>query len=138
METPRDTSRYLITYATICPHYSALYRRLCTIPIADAGTTHHLRFSLNWDCVGLPNIPAVKDANGLHRHNSFGTNHPVWTNGFKPVEKIFSLNRIGNLSFNEPDYWPPQKRDVNQRSVFFPGRSLHGTAHEQIMMLLRS
>nr|AKM06057.1 F-box protein MAX2 [Jatropha curcas] len=60
----------------------------------------------------------------------------------------FFLNGIGNLSLNELDYWPPQDRDVNQRSLSLPGAGLlaecltlrklfiHGTAHEHFMMFL--
>ncbi|WCJ25051.1 hypothetical protein M5689_006962 [Euphorbia peplus] len=63
----------------------------------------------------------------------------------------FFLNGIGTLNLNELDYWPPQDRDVNQRSLSLPGAGLlagcltlrklfiHGTAHEHFMMfLLRS
>ncbi|GLT93988.1 hypothetical protein SLE2022_117520 [Rubroshorea leprosula] len=60
----------------------------------------------------------------------------------------FFLNGIGNLSLNELDYWPPQDRDVNQRSLSLPAAALlpecqtlrklfiHGTAHEHFMMFL--
>ncbi|KAJ9172808.1 hypothetical protein P3X46_016015 [Hevea brasiliensis] len=60
----------------------------------------------------------------------------------------FFLNGIGNLSLNELDYWPPQDKDVNQRSLSLPGAGLlaecltlrklfiHGTAHEHFMMFL--
>uniref|UniRef100_A0A2P2JIB7 F-box/LRR-repeat MAX2 homolog A n=1 Tax=Rhizophora mucronata TaxID=61149 RepID=A0A2P2JIB7_RHIMU len=57
----------------------------------------------------------------------------------------FFLNGIGNLSLNELDYWPPQDRDVNHRSLSLAGAGLlgecltlrklfiHGTAHEHFM-----
>ncbi|KAK6287158.1 PREDICTED: F-box protein MAX2 [Theobroma cacao] len=60
----------------------------------------------------------------------------------------FYLNGIGNLRLNELDYWPPQDRDVNQRSLSLPSAGLlaecrelrklfiHGTAHEHFMMFL--
>lgn len=60
----------------------------------------------------------------------------------------FFLNRIGNLSLNELDYWPPQDRDVNQRSLSLPAAGLlaecvtlrklfiHGTTHEHFLMFL--
>jgi hypothetical protein len=60
----------------------------------------------------------------------------------------FFLNGIGNLSIYELDYWPPQDRDVNQRSLSLPGAGLlaeclamrklfiHGTAHEHFIMFL--
>ncbi|KAK6919704.1 COI1, F-box [Dillenia turbinata] len=60
----------------------------------------------------------------------------------------FYLNGIGNLNLNELDYWPPQDRDVNQRSLSLPGAGLlaecvtlrklfiHGTAHEHFMRFL--
>lgn len=60
----------------------------------------------------------------------------------------FYLNGIGNLSLNELDYWPPQDRDVNQRSLSLPSVGLlgecnslrklfiHGTAHEHFLMFL--
>ncbi|KAJ6401207.1 hypothetical protein OIU84_016591 [Salix udensis] len=60
----------------------------------------------------------------------------------------FFLNGIGNLSLYEVDYWPPQDRDVNQRSLTLPGAGLlaeclavrklfiHGTAHEHFIMFL--
>ncbi|EEF33863.1 F-box/LRR-repeat MAX2 homolog A isoform X1 [Ricinus communis] len=60
----------------------------------------------------------------------------------------FFLNGIGSLSLIELDYWPPQDRDVNQRSLSLPGAGLlaqclalrklfiHGTAHEHFMMFL--
>ncbi|EXC00240.1 hypothetical protein L484_010347 [Morus notabilis] len=60
----------------------------------------------------------------------------------------FFLNGIGILSLNELDYWPPQDRDVNQRSLSLPAAGLlaecltlrklfiHGTAHEHFMNFL--
>jgi len=60
----------------------------------------------------------------------------------------FFLNGIVNLSLDELDYWPPQDRDVNQRSLSLPAAGLlaecgtlrklfiHGTAHEHFMMFL--
>ncbi|XP_027063324.1 F-box protein MAX2 homolog A [Coffea arabica] len=57
----------------------------------------------------------------------------------------FYLMGIGDLSLNELDYWPPQDRDVNQRSLSLPAAGLlhqcltlrklfiHGTAHEHFM-----
>ncbi|KAM7274574.1 hypothetical protein ACFE04_016440 [Oxalis oulophora] len=57
----------------------------------------------------------------------------------------FFLNEIGSLSLDELDYWPPQDRDVNQRSLSLPAAGLiaecltlrklfiHGTAHEHFM-----
>lgn len=60
----------------------------------------------------------------------------------------FFLNGIKNLSLNELDYWPPQDREVNQRSLSLPAAGLlaqcdtlrklfiHGTAHEHFMMFL--
>lgn len=60
----------------------------------------------------------------------------------------FFLSGIGNLSLTELVYWPPQDRDVNQRSLWLPAAGLlaecimlrklfiHGTAHEHFMMFL--
>ncbi|PKI42770.1 hypothetical protein CRG98_036898 [Punica granatum] len=59
----------------------------------------------------------------------------------------FFLNGIGDLSLSELDYWPPQDRDVNQRSLSLPAAGLlaecrlrklfiHGTAHEHFMNFL--
>ncbi|CAN8318098.1 unnamed protein product [Cochlearia groenlandica] len=60
----------------------------------------------------------------------------------------FFLTGIGNLGLSELDYWPPQDRDVNQRSLSLPGAGLlqeclslrklfiHGTAHEHFMNFL--
>ncbi|KAG7570212.1 Leucine-rich repeat cysteine-containing subtype [Arabidopsis thaliana x Arabidopsis arenosa] len=60
----------------------------------------------------------------------------------------FFLTGIGSLSLSELDYWPPQDRDVNQRSLSLPGAGLlqecltlrklfiHGTAHEHFMNFL--
>jgi hypothetical protein len=61
----------------------------------------------------------------------------------------FFLNGIGSLILlEELDYWPPQDRDVNQRSLSLPAAGLlaecgtlrklfiHGTAHEHFMMFL--
>ncbi|KAG8364759.1 hypothetical protein BUALT_Bualt18G0032200 [Buddleja alternifolia] len=60
----------------------------------------------------------------------------------------FYLFGIGNLDLKELDYWPPQDRDVNQRSLSLPAAGLlqeclrlrklfiHGTAHEHFMMFL--
>ncbi|KAL6141194.1 hypothetical protein ACLB2K_059484 [Fragaria x ananassa] len=60
----------------------------------------------------------------------------------------FFLSGIGNMSLSELDYWPPQDRDVNQRSLWLPAAGLlaecitlrklfiHGTAHEHFMMFL--
>ncbi|KFK37113.1 hypothetical protein AALP_AA4G214500 [Arabis alpina] len=60
----------------------------------------------------------------------------------------FFLTGIGNLSLSELDYWPPQDRDVNQRSLSLPSAGLlqecltlrklfiHGTAHEHFMNFL--
>ncbi|CAH9109530.1 unnamed protein product [Cuscuta epithymum] len=57
----------------------------------------------------------------------------------------FYLFGIGNLNLSELDYWPPQDRDVNQRSLSLPAAGLiqqcptlrklfiHGTAHEHFM-----
>ncbi|OVA13622.1 Leucine-rich repeat [Macleaya cordata] len=60
----------------------------------------------------------------------------------------FYLNGIGNLNLSVLDYWPPQDRDVNQRSLSLPAAGLlaecatlrklfiHGTAHEHFMTFL--
>ncbi|BFG25015.1 hypothetical protein CerSpe_112890 [Prunus speciosa] len=60
----------------------------------------------------------------------------------------FFLSGIESLSLSELDYWPPQDRDVNQRSLWLPAAGLlaecltlrklfiHGTAHEHFMMFL--
>ncbi|KAJ0053244.1 hypothetical protein Pint_02417 [Pistacia integerrima] len=60
----------------------------------------------------------------------------------------FFLKGIGELRLNELDYWPPQDRDVNHRSLSLPAVALlaqcstlrklfiHGTAHEHFMMFL--
>lgn len=57
----------------------------------------------------------------------------------------FYLMGIGDLYLRELDYWPPQDRDVNQRSLSLPAAGLlqqcltlrklfiHGTAHEHFM-----
>ncbi|CAL1394154.1 unnamed protein product [Linum trigynum] len=57
----------------------------------------------------------------------------------------FFLNDIESLSIVELDYWPPQDREVNQRSLSLPAVALlsrsrtlrklfiHGTAHEHFM-----
>lgn len=58
----------------------------------------------------------------------------------------FYLHGIGDLPFlQELDYWPPQDREVNQRSLSLPATGLiqmcsslrklfiHGTAHEHFM-----
>ncbi|GMH12124.1 hypothetical protein Nepgr_013965 [Nepenthes gracilis] len=62
----------------------------------------------------------------------------------------FYLNGIGNLSLEELDYWPPQDREVNQRSLSLPAAGLlqqcnslrklfiHGTANEHFIMFLLS
>nr|XP_043632012.1 F-box/LRR-repeat MAX2 homolog A [Erigeron canadensis] len=58
----------------------------------------------------------------------------------------FYLFGIGDLRLSELDYWPPQDRDVNQRSLSLPAAGLlqeclklrklfiHGTAHEHFLM----
>ncbi|XP_076902381.1 F-box protein MAX2 homolog A-like [Bidens hawaiensis] len=60
----------------------------------------------------------------------------------------FYLFGIGDLGLVELDYWPPQDRDVNQRSLSLPAAGLlqeclmlrklfiHGTAHEHFLMFL--
>ncbi|KAK9065279.1 hypothetical protein SSX86_016662 [Deinandra increscens subsp. villosa] len=60
----------------------------------------------------------------------------------------FYLFGIGDLNLVELDYWPPQDRDVNQRSLSLPAAGLlqecftlrklfiHGTAHEHFLMFL--
>ncbi|KAK2991795.1 hypothetical protein RJ640_013126 [Escallonia rubra] len=60
----------------------------------------------------------------------------------------FYLIGIGDLSLTELDYWPPQDRDVNQRSLSQPAAGLlqqclmlrklfiHGTANEHFMTYL--
>nr|GEU74903.1 F-box/LRR-repeat MAX2 homolog A [Tanacetum cinerariifolium] len=60
----------------------------------------------------------------------------------------FYLFGIGDLSLVELDYWPPQDKDVNQRSLSLPAAGLlqechmlrklfiHGTAHEHFLMFL--
>ncbi|KAL2496797.1 F-box protein MAX2 [Forsythia ovata] len=60
----------------------------------------------------------------------------------------FYLFGVGDLSLAELDYWLPQDRDVNQRSLSLPAAGLlqecftlrklfiHGTAHEHFMMFL--
>lgn len=60
----------------------------------------------------------------------------------------FYLFGIGALNLDELDYWPPQDRDVNQRSLSLPAAGLlqecpmlrklfiHGTAHEHFLMFL--
>ncbi|KAL2937400.1 F-box/LRR-repeat MAX2-like protein A [Bienertia sinuspersici] len=58
------------------------------------------------------------------------------------------LNGVRSLMLNELDYWPPQDREVNQRSLSLPAAGLlaqcdtlrklfiHGTTHEHFMMFL--
>ncbi|KAL0354044.1 UNVERIFIED_CONTAM: F-box/LRR-repeat MAX2A [Sesamum angustifolium] len=60
----------------------------------------------------------------------------------------FYLIGVGHLCLTELDYWPPQDRDVNQRSLSLPAAGLlqecfglrklfiHGTAHEHFLMFL--
>ncbi|CAI9757244.1 unnamed protein product [Fraxinus pennsylvanica] len=60
----------------------------------------------------------------------------------------FYLFGIGDLGLTELDYWLPQDRDVNQRSLSLPAAGLlqqcldlrklfiHGTAHEHFIMFL--
>ncbi|KAL8197697.1 hypothetical protein R6Q57_024231 [Mikania cordata] len=60
----------------------------------------------------------------------------------------FYLYGIRELKLVELDYWPPQDRDVNQRSLSLPAAGLlqqcvklrklfiHGTAHEHFLMFL--
>lgn len=60
----------------------------------------------------------------------------------------FYLFGIRDLSLIELDYWPPQDKDVNQRSLSLPAAGLlqgclmlrklfiHGTAHEHFLMFL--
>ncbi|KAL3632218.1 F-box/LRR-repeat MAX2 A [Castilleja foliolosa] len=60
----------------------------------------------------------------------------------------FYLIGLSHLGLKELDYWPPQDRDVNQRSLSLPAAGLlqecfnlrkliiHGTAHEHFMMFL--
>lgn len=60
----------------------------------------------------------------------------------------FYLYGIGAVNLEELDYWPPQDRDVNQRSLSLPAAGLlqecvmlrklfiHGTAHEHFLMFL--
>nr|UVX20549.1 MAX2 [Phelipanche aegyptiaca] len=60
----------------------------------------------------------------------------------------FYLIGIGHLGLLELDYWPPQDRDVNQRTLTLPAAGLlqecfrlrklfiHGTAHEHFLMFL--
>ncbi|RWW07440.1 hypothetical protein GW17_00029182 [Ensete ventricosum] len=57
----------------------------------------------------------------------------------------FYLHGIGDLSLYELDYWPPQDKEVNQRSLSLPATGLiqgclslrklfiHGTTHEHFM-----
>ncbi|KAG9153883.1 hypothetical protein Leryth_006004 [Lithospermum erythrorhizon] len=57
----------------------------------------------------------------------------------------FYLLGIGHLTLNELDYWPPQDRDVNRRSLTLPAAGLlqeclslrklfiHGTTHEHFL-----
>lgn len=57
----------------------------------------------------------------------------------------FYLHGIGDLNLYELDYWPPQDKEVNQRSLSLPASGLiqgclslrklfiHGTAHEHFM-----
>ncbi|ERN13876.1 F-box/LRR-repeat MAX2 homolog A [Amborella trichopoda] len=60
----------------------------------------------------------------------------------------FYLNGIRELGITDMDYWPPQDREMNRRSVSLPGAGLlsesltlrrliiHGTTHEHFMQLL--
>nr|DAD21210.1 TPA_asm: hypothetical protein HUJ06_022673 [Nelumbo nucifera] len=60
-------------------------------------------------------------------------------------ERVYLMG-IENLKLTELDYWPPQDRDVNQRSLSLPAAGLlaqctrlrklfiHGTAYEHFMM----
>ncbi|KAA8515108.1 hypothetical protein F0562_018105 [Nyssa sinensis] len=64
-----------------------------------------------------------------------------------PWERFY-LNGIGKLNLSELNYWPPQDRDVNQRTLSLPAAGLlaectslrklfiHGTANEHLMMFL--
>ncbi|XP_071715586.1 F-box protein MAX2 homolog A [Rutidosis leptorrhynchoides] len=64
------------------------------------------------------------------------------------VWERFYLYGIGNLGLIELDYWPPQDKDVNQRSLSLPAAGLlqecvalrklfiHGTAHEHFLNFL--
>jgi hypothetical protein len=60
----------------------------------------------------------------------------------------FYLKGVGNLSLTELNYWPPQDKEVNQRTISLPAAGLlaqcvtlrklfiHGTANEHLIMFL--
>ncbi|KAK9132130.1 hypothetical protein Scep_011658 [Stephania cephalantha] len=95
--------------------------------------------------VAIP--PVVEDGVGLQGRGWLRPHRAAGEMDLSLWDRFF-LNGIGNLSLYELDYWPPQDRDVNQRSLSLPAAGLiaqcstlrklfiHGTAYEHFLMML--
>ncbi|KAI4319747.1 hypothetical protein MLD38_033310 [Melastoma candidum] len=152
-----DRLRYLSLWISI----GELLAPLLELGLDDCPNLEEIRIKVEGDCRGMnkPPVPA------------FGLNNLV---GYPALTKLqldccevlgyaltapsgqmdltlwerFFLNGIADLSIDTLDYWPPQDRDVNQRSLSLPAVGLlsesqtlrrifiHGTAHEHFMNFL--
>ncbi|XP_010035860.2 F-box/LRR-repeat MAX2 homolog A [Eucalyptus grandis] len=137
---------------------------LTPLPMAgleDCPNLEEIRIKVEGDCKGKPKpaVPAF-GLSMLSRYPAlskmqldcgdaigFALTAPSGQMDLSLWERFF-LNGIGNLYLNELDYWPPQDRDVNHRSLSLPAAGLlaqcltlrklfiHGTAHEHFMNFL--
>ncbi|GMP67485.1 hypothetical protein CsSME_00027457 [Camellia sinensis var. sinensis] len=135
-------------------------------PLVDAGLENcpileEIKIKVEGDCrewskpssreFGLSHLACYPELTKLHLDcgDTIGYVHtaPLGQMDLSLWERFY-LFGIGNLSLSELDYWPPQDRDVNQRSLSLPAAGLlqecatlrklfiHGTAHEHFMMFL--
>ncbi|KAI4341125.1 hypothetical protein MLD38_025885 [Melastoma candidum] len=150
-----------LSYLSLWISIGELLAPLLELGLDDCPNLEEIRIKVEGDCRGMnkPPIPA------------FGLNYLV---GYPSLAKLqldcgevlgyaltapsgqmdltlwerFFLNGIADLSISTLDYWPPQDRDVNQRSLSLPAAGLllesqtlrkifiHGTAHEHFMNFL--
>lgn len=135
-------------------------------PLADAGlekcpNLEEIRIKVEGDCRDWSKLPPVTfGLSSLVRYPRLSKMHldcgdtigyahtaPSGQMDLSQWERFYLVG-IERLTLTELNYWPPQDRDVNQRSIFLPAAGLlpqcltlrklfiHGTAHEHFLNFL--
>ncbi|XP_059659769.1 F-box/LRR-repeat MAX2 homolog A [Cornus florida] len=154
-----DSLRYLSLWIAV----GELLTPLQTIGLENCPNLEEIRIRVEGDCrewsrpserafaFGLSSLTCFPRLSKMHLDcgDTIGYAHtaPFGQMDLSLWERFY-LFGIGNLNLNELDYWPPQDRDVNQRSLSLPAAGLlaecatlrklfiHGTAHEHFMNFL--
>ncbi|KAA8524240.1 hypothetical protein F0562_010663 [Nyssa sinensis] len=152
-----DRLRYLSLWVAVGEHLT----ELATAGLENCPNLEEIRIKVEGDCrewsrpsespFGLSSLAHYPRLSKMHLDcgDTIGYAHtaPSGQMDLSLWERYYLLG-IGDLRLCELDYWPPQDRDVNQRSLTLPAVGLlsrcvelrklfiHGTAHEHFMMML--